>query len=259
MSWEIELQEAINAGLLAAKAIMEIYHQPFDVEIKDDASPVTIADQSADEIILNYLKSVFPDHAFLTEESTDDLSRLENDYVWIIDPVDGTKDFIAKNDEFTTNIALAYKHQVVVGVVLVPALDEVYYASRGHGSYQLTNNGPQRLKVSSKRDDLTVLFSRFHVRDSELAMVKKHSDKIKHTATFGSCLKACHIAAGRAELMYRFSGGTKEWDTAASQIIVEEAGGVFVTPKGIPLTYNRADVYNREGYVIANCRENILL
>jgi 3'(2'), 5'-bisphosphate nucleotidase len=257
--WEMELQEALAAASLAAGTIMEIYARPFEVTIKSDDSPVTIADQAADEIISNYLRSTFPNHAFLTEESNDDLTRLNNDYVWIIDPIDGTKDFIAKNGEFTINIALSYKHEIVVGVVMLPALNEVYFASKSHGSYKQTPQGVKRIHVNDKIDDLTVLFSRFHVNEKERALVEKHRDKIKHTATFGSCLKACRIASGLAEITYRCSGGTKEWDTAASQIIVEEAGGLFVTPSGARLTYNRSDVYNRDGYIIVNRRENILL
>ncbi len=259
MKYEIELQEALKAGQLAANVIMEIYRQPFEVAIKDDASPVTLADQAADEIIRNYLASVFPSHAFLTEESIDDLARLENDYVWIIDPVDGTKDFIAKNDEFTTNIALSYRHQIVVGVVVIPAKNEVYFASQGQGSYHRDQHGTHKIHVNDKMNDLTVLFSRFHVNEKELAVVHKHHNRIKHTATVGSCLKACYIASGKAEITYRFSSGTKEWDTAASQIVVTEAGGLFITPAGQPLTYNRTDVYNREGYLIVNRKENILL
>ena len=257
--WEIELQEALMAAQLAGRAIMEIYKRPFEVEIKDDQSPVTIADKMADEIIRNYLSSVFPDHAFLTEESVDDKRRLQNDYVWIIDPVDGTKDFIAKNDEFTVNVALSYKHEIVVGVVLLPALNEVYFASKGHGSHQQVGLKTKRIRVNDKLDDLTVLFSRFHVNEKEKALVVKHGDKIRHQATFGSCLKACRIATGLAEITYRMSGGTKEWDTAASQIIVTEAGGVFVKPDLTSYTYNREDVYNREGYIIANRIENVLL
>lgn len=117
-----ELRVAIDAGLLARKAIMEIYEKDFDVEIKDDQSPVTEADKKADALIRDYIKERFPAHAFLTEESEDDRSRLTNDFVWIVDPVDGTKDFVARNGEFTTNIALAYKHEVVVGVVIVPSV-----------------------------------------------------------------------------------------------------------------------------------------
>ena len=176
--WEKELQAAIEAGLLAKKRIMEIYVRHFDVEIKDDNSPVTIADKSADEIIRNYLHEKFPTHAFLTEESTDNLDRLKNDFVWIVDPVDGTKDFVAKDGQFTTNIALAYKHELVVGVVIAPALDEMYFASKGNGSfYQKDNEKPVRIHVNDKLEDLTMLISVFHFNDAEKDISK--SIKIK--------------------------------------------------------------------------------
>ncbi|NLB49928.1 MAG: 3'(2'),5'-bisphosphate nucleotidase CysQ, partial [Erysipelotrichia bacterium] len=118
--WEKELLAAIEAGKRASVKIMEIYRKGFDVEIKSDQSPVTEADKLADKIIYDYLRKEFPNHAFFTEESDDNLNRLKNDFVWIIDPVDGTKNFVARDDEFTTNIALAYKHEIVVGVVVVP-------------------------------------------------------------------------------------------------------------------------------------------
>ena len=125
--WEKELQAAIEAGLKARIKIMEIYNKGFDVEIKEDDSPVTIADKTADKIIREHLHNAFPAHAFLTEESEDNEERLSNDYVWIVDPVDGTKDFVAKDGGFTTNIALAYKHELVVGVVVVPVTGEIYF------------------------------------------------------------------------------------------------------------------------------------
>ena len=257
--WENELHVAIRAVLQAREKIMEIYKKPFEVEIKDDDSPVTLADKLADELIRQVISQAFPTHAFLTEESSDDKSRLTNDYVWIVDPVDGTKDFVDKNDEFTTNIALAYKHEVVVGVVLVPATRELYYATRGNGRYYQKKHRIKKINVNTKVKGLTVLTSRFHVNDEELAMIKKHSDKIKYRKTYGSAIKPCRIARGLAEISYRLSAGTKEWDTAASQIVVEEAGGVFVKPNGERILYNREDVYNREGYVVANRIENILL
>ncbi len=257
--WENELRVAIRAALQARDKIMEIYKKPFDVEIKEDNSPVTLADKMADEIIRQVIAQAFPTHAFLTEESSDDKSRLQNDYVWIVDPVDGTKDFVDKNDEFTTNIALAYKHEVVVGVVLVPATGEIYYASKGNGSFYQKKNRIKIIRVNSKTRGLTVLTSRFHVNEKELATIERHKDKIKHRKTFGSAIKPCRIARGLAEITYRLSAGTKEWDTAASQIVVEEAGGVFVKPSGERILYNRDDVYNREGYVVANRIENVLL
>ena len=258
--WEKELQAAIEAANLAKKAILDFYHTKVEVEIKSDDSPVTIADKTADKIIREYLHEKFPTHAFLTEESEDNGDRLQNDFVWIVDPVDGTKDFIAHDDEFTTNIALAYKHKLVVGVVLAPACDELYYASAGNGAFfQKGEQKPVKIHVSDKVSDLTVLISVFHFNDNEKLMIEKHSDKLKHVVRRGSSLKPCMIAHGLAEVHYRFSGNTKEWDTAACQIVVEEAGGLFVEPDGTPITYNREDVYNRNGYIVVNRKENILL
>lgn len=257
--WEKELKAAIEAGLAAQKEIMKIYQAGFDVEIKDDQSPVTLADRHADQIIREHLQKAFPTYAFLTEESDDDLTRLNNDFVWIVDPVDGTKDFVAKNGEFTTNIALSYRHQAVVGVIVIPAQNEYYYAIKGKGSYHVKNGVSTLIHVNDKITGLTMLTSRFHFNDNEKAILEKYPDRITRRETFGSSIKACRIAEGLAEISYRLSAGTKEWDTAACQILIEEAGGIFVKPDGIPLHYNRADVYNREGYVIANRNENILL
>jgi 3'(2'), 5'-bisphosphate nucleotidase len=257
--WEKELKAAIEAGKLAREKILEIYHKDFDVEIKEDDSPVTIADKTADEIIRNYLGNLFPNYAFLTEESEDDNARLNNDYVWIVDPVDGTKDFIAKDDEFTTCIALAYKHEVVVGVIVVPARGDIYYATKDGGAFHLCNDVATRIHVNDKLEDLTCLTSVFHMTSHEEDLIKKYSDKIKTVRKAGSSLKACLIASGKAEISYRSSPNTKEWDTAASQIIVFEAGGIMVEPDGEVIKYNREDVYNRKGYIIANRKENILL
>ena len=257
--WEKELKEAIFAGLKAKEKILEIYKAGFDVEIKEDNSPVTLADKTADKLIREHLQKCFPNHAFLTEESEDNQERLNNDYVWIVDPVDGTKDFVARDGGFTTNIALAYKHEVVVGVVVVPVTGEIYYATKGNGAYYMVNDKATRIHVNDKTDDLTVLRSVFHFNEDEKAIIEKHSDKIKHIEKFGSSLKPCRIAHGLAEITYRLSGNTKEWDTAAFQIVVEEAGGLVLEPDGKPITYNRKDVYNRNGYIVVNRKENILL
>lgn len=257
--WEKELKEAIFAGLKAKEKIMEIYDKGFDVEIKEDNSPVTIADKTADQIIRDHLSKMFPNHAFLTEESEDDKSRLNNDFVWIVDPVDGTKDFVARDGGFTTNIALAYKHEVVVGVVIVPASGDIYFATKDGGAFHQLGNDIKKIHVNDKLDDLTVLKSVFHSNEKEQALIEKHSDKIKHIEKYGSSLKPCRIAEGLAEITYRMSAGTKEWDTAAFQIIVEEAGGFVLEPNGNRLTYNREDVYNRNGYIVVNRKENILL
>lgn len=258
--WEKELDAALLAARKAKVAIMEIYEKGFDVEIKEDNSPVTLADKTADKIIRDTLHKLFPTHAFLTEESEDNLDRLNNDYVWIVDPVDGTKDFVARDGGFTTNIALAYKHELVVGVVLVPVTGEIYYAVKGNGSYYLDRDGnKEKIHVNDKTENLTCLRSVFHFNEEEQAIIDKHSDKITKIEKFGSSLKPCRIAHGKAEITYRMSAGTKEWDTAACQIIVEEAGGLFIEPDGSKITYNRKDVYNRKGYIVVNRKENILL
>ena len=257
--WEEQLEAAIEAGVKAIEGILKIYNSNFDVEIKEDDSPVTLADKNADKVIREHLHAKFPTYAFLTEESEDDPSRLNNDYVWIVDPVDGTKDFVARDGGFTTNIALAYKHEAVVGVVVVPLTGEIYYAAKGLGAFYRKDGITTKIHVNDKLENLTCYRSVFHSKQNEEDMIKKHSDKIKIIEKWGSALKPCRIAQGLGEITYRLSDGTKEWDTAASQVIVEQAGGIFLDTKGNRIMYNREDVYNRIGYVICNRIENFLL
>ena len=257
--WEEQLNAAIEAGVKAIKGILEIYNTDFDVEIKDDNSPVTLADKNADKVIREYLHEKYPEYSFLTEESTDDKSRLNNDFVWVVDPVDGTKDFVAKDGGFTTNIALSYKHEAVVGVVVVPLTGEIYYAAKGLGAFYRHQGITKRIHVNDKLDNLIVYKSVFHSTKQEEVMYEKYKDKIAKIEKWGSALKPCRIAQGLGELSYRLTDGTKEWDTAASQVIVEEAGGIFLDTKGQRIMYNREDVHNRIGYVICNRIENFLL
>lgn len=257
--WEEQLNAAIDAGVAAIKGILEIYNSNFDVEIKEDDSPVTLADKNADKVIREVLHSRFPEYAFLTEESNDDLSRLNNDYVWIVDPVDGTKDFVARDGGFTTNIALAYKHEAVVGVVVVPLTGEIYFAAKGLGAFYRKDGITKQIHVNDKLDNLICYKSVFHTKANEEEMIKKHSDKIVKTEKWGSALKPCRIAQGLGEITYRLNDGTKEWDTAASQVIVEQAGGIFLRPNKERIMYNRKDVYNHDGYIICNRIENFLL
>ena len=255
------IKDAIDAALLAKVEILKIYQSNFSYTSKSDDSPVTQADQIADLMIRSYLQKKYPLFGFLTEESSDDFLRLTKEYVWVVDPIDGTKDFIAKNDEFTINIALIHQHQIVAGIVMIPAFDEVYYAMKGEGAYFLKDGVSKRIYVNQKLKDLTVLTSRFHVQPEELALIEKYASLITKVETYGSALKACRIASGLAEISYRLSPGTKEWDTASSDLIVTEAGGLFIKPK-LPIetyTYNREEVKNIDGYVILNRIENLYL
>lgn len=256
--FENELKVMIDACLKASPVIMEVYNRHFDVEIKDDNSPVTEADKKADKIIRETLHEAFPNYALLTEESGDDLSRRKNDYLFIVDPVDGTKDFVKKDGMFTINVALAYKEEVVAGVVYIPCTDTYYYGLKGQGAYKVIKDGkPVRIHVNDKLNDLIMLTSVFHKTEKEMAIYEAHKDRIAKIETYGSAIKACRIAEGLAEVSYRMGPGTKEWDTAASQIVVLEAGGIFAKPDFSPITYNREDVYNREGFIVLNRKENM--
>lgn len=257
--YERELRRVLELVEIIRPIILEIYDSDFAVEIKDDKSPVTLADQLVDKKIREYLSAFYPNHAFLTEESEDDEKRLSNDFVWIIDPIDGTKNFVAKDGQFTVNIALAYKHEIVLGVIFAPIDNITYFATKGSGAYKVRNGLVSEIHVNNKLEDLTVITSKFHLKQSELDVIEKHKDKITKRLTIGASLKPCLIAEGKAEISYRFSSGTKEWDIAPAVIIVEEAGGLFVKPDGTRYTFNRKDVRNLEGYIIANRQENILL
>jgi 3'(2'), 5'-bisphosphate nucleotidase len=259
MKFEKELLVAKKAAMLASVAILKIYKMSdMGIEIKSDESPVTRADLASDKIIRDTIHESFPTHSFLTEETDDDLTRLEAEFVWIIDPIDGTKDFIAKNDQFTINIALCHYHELVVGLVMIPATNELYYAIKDEGSYYTNPKGVTTpIHVNSKQHDLTALLSRFHTNEKEMAILNKNKALITKHETWGSSIKPCRIAKGLAEITYRCSDGTKEWDTAAPDIIVREAGGIFVDFNMQPLVYNRVDVYNRNGYIAANLLTNI--
>jgi len=260
--YERELEVALKAVSSVRNLILDIYNSSdLGVEIKDDNSPVTRADKAADKVIREILSTAFPLYSLLTEESVDDKSRLNNDYVWIVDPIDGTKDFVAKNDQFTVNIGLCYKHKAVLGVILIPVRGEIYYAVEGLGAYYLNDKDakPQRIFCNNKTKDVTTLVSNFHSNQTEMDMIKKHSDVIKHQIKVGATIKGCLIAKGIYEMSYRFSSNTKEWDTCAMQILVEEAGGYLLKFDGTPIRYNREDVYNRDGYIICNRKENFLL
>ena len=257
--FEKELNMMIYAAKMAQDKILEIYHTPFDVEIKSDNSPVTMADKAADKMIREILSKAFPDYGFLTEESDDNLDRLNKEFIFVVDPVDGTKDFVGKDDEFTTNIGLVHNHEVVAGVVTVPAKNEVYFAAKGSGAYYMNEKGEiERIHVNDKTSELTMLTSVYHTTQAELDIIEKQKATITNVEKWGSAIKACRIARGLAEVSFRLGNGTKEWDTAASQIIVLEAGGIFAEPDLTPINYNREDVYNRRGFVILNRKENLL-
>lgn len=263
MMWEKELQTAKEAAVEAGKAILEIYQdtEEMKVEYKADSSPLTRADRAANEVIVKRLRESFPQYAILSEEETEKApkSRLANDYCFLVDPLDGTKEFLKRNGQFTVNIALAYRHRAVMGVIYVPVRKELYFAAEGFGAYRTSADGEERrLTVSNRREisSLRFVISNSHGCREMDDLIEKY--QIRNFVKVGSSLKGCMVAAGEADVYYRFNP-TMEWDTAAMQCIAEEAGAVFCQMDGSPMTYNRENSQNAKGFYLINREENRLL
>lgn len=252
-----ELKTLIDLAKKASEIVCGYYEKGFKVEIKSDQSPVTDADKASDHLIRDTLKEKFPEYGILTEEDKDDFVRLEKKRVFVIDPLDGTSDFVAHDGQFAINLGLVEDHVPVVGVVAVPLTGEIYFAVKGQGSYYAEpGHVLKRNRVSSRLNHLKVLHSVKHVSQRALDLFDKHKDLIDSVIPMGAALKACTIARGENDCAFTYGDGTKEWDTCAPQIIVLEAGGIYTDTKGNVMTYNRKDVYNHDGYAIVNRKEN---
>jgi 3'(2'), 5'-bisphosphate nucleotidase len=237
---------AVDIAVDAGKAILDVYESDFAVEHKDDKSPVTAADHAAHAVIIARLAQMTPDIPRLSEESglPDFAIRRTWESYWLIDPLDGTKEFIKRNGEFTVNIALIEDHIPALGIVAVPAKDVVYYGCRGAGAWRREGAAaPRRIAVSPlKAAPLRVVGSRSHASPSLAAYADKLGEH--ELVSMGSSLKLCLVAEGAADVYPRL-GPTSEWDTAAAQAIVECAGGTVVDVSGAPLRYNtKADILN---------------
>lgn len=261
MMWEKELKVAKELAVDAGHAIMEIYNrqEEMDVIYKEDSSPLTMADQKSNDIIVSGLKKTFPSYAVLSEEEKNDLKRLNNECCFIVDPLDGTKEFIKRNGQFTVNIALSYKNHSVIGVIYVPVTEELYFASKDSGSYMQKHDGRiEKLLVSDRigYDNIRMVMSQSHGCIEMEQLMEKY--RINNFIKIGSSLKGCMVARGDAEVYYRFNP-TMEWDTAAMQCIAEEAGAVFRQMDDTEMTYNRLDSINSKGFYIINSMENKLV
>lgn len=252
------LQVLKDLAVRAGQVIMDIYNTDFDVDYKEDDSPLTAADRQANALIVEGLKKHFPEYAILSEELKDDKSRRQNDYCFIVDPLDGTKEFVKRNGQFTVNIALAYRQRAVVGVIYVPVTKDLYYASTETGAYKQdgSTGEEKKLTVSDKQEALIWVGSKSHSTEKEEALIKAHETQIKETISAGSSLKGCLVAEQSADVYYRF-GLTCEWDTAAMHCIAEAAGAVVRQMDNTELLYNRENTLNEKGFFIVNRRENI--
>ena len=247
----------IHAAIEAGQAILEIYKTDFNIEYKDDNSPLTQADKNANEVILSYLKKTgIP---ILSEEGRNiTFEERENwEKLWIVDPLDGTKEFIKKNDEFTVNIALVENHIPVMGVVYAPVLDSLYVGYHEKGAFKIQKascnkniiselNKKNRLPFSINKDYFGVVASRSHLNKETNDFIKKLKSEHNNVkiVSKGSSLKLCMVAEGEADIYPRFAP-TMEWDTAAGDAVVRASGGkVVYAETNEPLTYNKENLLN---------------
>ena len=236
----------------AGQAILEVYSSDFEVQSKDDDSPLTQADLASHHCIVAGLEALTPGMPIISEESglPGFEERSQWDRYWLIDPLDGTREFVNRNGEFTVNIALIDQQRAVFGVVYVPVTDVTYIGCEGHGAERRNADGSaEAIQVSAgSASPVRVVGSRSHRGASLDAYLESLGDC--HMIPMGSSLKFCVIAEGGADLYPRL-GLTSEWDTAAAQAVVEQAGGRVVTLDGKPMKYNtKSDILNPFFFVI---------
>ncbi len=254
--FEKELNAMILAAKKASEEIMNIYRKGFTVSEKDDLSPVTDADIASNRIIRQIL-SPFSDIGWLSEEDADDLTRLEKRKLFVIDPLDGTSDFVQKDDSFGVNIALVVDKRPVCSVIAIPAQDKIYYAMKDKGAYYLNGKRSIPLHTSDRTDNLIFLVSKTHVSKKDEELIAKNRNIIKEVVPLGASTKAVSIASGEADCCVRYTNMTKEWDICAPDLLVQEAGGLFVDTLKRAFVYNRENVYNSDGYCMFNKKENM--
>jgi 3'(2'), 5'-bisphosphate nucleotidase len=232
------VDQAIKAVIQAGVVILQHYRQDIDVEIKSDGSPLTAADQAAHSIIAEFLAD---SQIIMVSEESEEL-HLDVDRYWIVDPLDGTKDFLAGNDEFTINIALIEQNMPVLGVVYVPAIGELYWGAKGIGAWRDRNGELQELQPIARVSATRMAVSRFHDHPDIDVFAEKNS--VVERVAVGSALKYGLLAAGEVDVFPRLVGSS-EWDTAAGQAVLEAAGGqVLEWHTGQPLQYGKANRRN---------------
>lgn len=255
MTPKVSIATINNIALAAGRAILEVYHHAdFSqvVDFKADHSPLTLADQASHQVIAPALKEHYPNIPLISEEGAevDYATRREWEYFWLVDPLDGTKEFIKRNGQFTVNIALIHHHRPVLGVIYTPVTEELYFATQVNyakdaeaGAYKRIGDGASKqLRVRKPSSGRVAVRSSSHASEEEEEVLRQYG--VTESVARGSSLKFCMIAEGKASLYYRH-GPTMEWDTAAGQAIVEAAGGkMFQETSDRPFTYNKESLRN---------------
>jgi len=259
MYQQIEWNILIRIVQQAGDAIMQIYQQEdFGVEYKSDQSPLTLADKKSNDVIMAALTKHFPDIPIISEENREIAfdERKKWKYCWIVDPLDGTKEFIKRNGEFTVNIGLAAENRIVMGIIYVPVSKETYFGRKGDGAWCIDKDGIKNTlhaRVAGKKK-LVMAGSRSHPSKEFDGYIKQRTLEYDsfEIISAGSSLKFCLVASGKAHEYPRL-GPTMEWDTAAGHAIAEAAGArIFEYPSGNELLYNKKDLHNPY-FIVSAC------
>jgi 3'(2'), 5'-bisphosphate nucleotidase len=248
-----ELELAKRLAVEAGNILLNYYRQGVSIDWKGPNDPVTAADREASHLIVGSLKHEFPEHAVLCEEEPDDLIRLERSHVWMVDPMDGTREFIAHRDEFAVQIGLVVEGTPALGVVYQPTARKLYYAAQALGAFLEIDGTATRLHVSreSVASRLTIVESRSH-RSARVDAIRQHL-RIPESIVTGSVgLKVGIICEGRAHLYVHTGHRTQLWDTCGPEAILREAGGRMTDVSNKPLRYNTAEVKNLHGVIATN-------
>jgi 3'(2'), 5'-bisphosphate nucleotidase len=256
-SYGHELRVALELAREAGAAILDLYDGPLNIEQKasaDDREPVTQADKLANEIIVSRLQREFPDDGILAEESIDTSHRLDKSRVWMIDPLDGTTGFIEGNGDFAVQIGLTENGECVLGVVYQPLTGVLYRAVRGGGTWiERPDFEPEQGRVSDRREISTMRLAASRSHPSPRMDKVLEAFGLREKILRGSVgIKVGLIIEQQCELYVHLSPRTKQWDTCAPEVILNEAGGCITDLFGRPLRYNHADVQNRNGVVASN-------
>ncbi|MBY5961284.1 MULTISPECIES: 3'(2'),5'-bisphosphate nucleotidase CysQ [Marinobacter] len=244
MHYSSILPDVIKIADEASEKVLHIYQSDFKVNYKEDHSPITAADIASHDIIVKGLRQISRDIPILSEEGAEIPweERKKWRRFWLIDPIDGTKDFTQRTGEFTVNIAMIEDGEPVMGVVTAPALKEAFWGIKGEGAHMRDRTGRvHRIRVAEPKDTLRVVASKNHLNEETRAFIEALGSH--ETVQAGSSLKFCRIAEGHADIYPRM-GPTSEWDTAAAHAVLVAAGGKVQTPEGQPLVYGKENILN---------------
>ena len=248
-------QELINISKKSALEIMKIYDTNFEINYKKDKSPVTEADRISEDIILHEISKIEPGVDLISEEKYfEEENKIKSDYFFLIDPIDGTREFIKKNGEFTINIALVENNKPVVGIINAPAFNDIYFSYNNLKSYKLSNNN-DAIEIRTRQHVKTEVMLHSRSIPSKKMQDIMNQYSINQIKPCGSALKFGLLAEGLADLYIRLEP-CYEWDTAAGQVILEGAGGAFFDINLNEFDYNKPNFLNSDGFVsLANIRQ----